>query len=324
MGSTAFVRWLAHVSKIWLDYTTARLLGDEDAVVFYSGAGLRTIRAARRLGILSICQVHHCHVLEQERILRDEAARGAVAYSPIYAPEQIRWQVAEFESVDVILCPSETVKESFLRQGIATERLIVVPHGVDVPETGLGQPPADRPDEFRVLYVGQLHFRKGLRYLLEALSGLVERGVQCRLAGPDFGLAGVRWDDYPGYVERTGPLKGADLWKEYLSADVFVLPSVEEGFGLVVLEAMRAGLPVIVSSAVGACDMVRDGVDGFIVPVGNATAIREKIEWMIDHPEQRKQMGVAARDRASSGLGWDESAARLVAELERKILERHA
>jgi starch synthase len=321
-GSTRFSRILSHRAKVALDRVTSRRLDGCDAAIFYSGAGLETIRACRRRHVLSVCQVHHAHVLEQERILQKEAAACGLRYTPIYSPAQVKRQLQEFEEVDVILCPSGAVQESFERAGLPARKLLVVPHGVDLSAGAAEKKRALGPaGPLRILYVGQLHYRKGLRYLAEAMQGLVPDEVQCRVVGPDFGLSGLAAAPGSERFVKTGSKKDGDLLAEYAEADVFVLPSLEEGFGLVVLEAMRAGLPVIITSAVGAKDFVTDGVEGWVVPPADPAALREKIRWMQLHPAERQAMGRAAAERARSAGGWTASARRLVEALSAKAKE---
>jgi len=320
-GSSAASRALSHLAKVKLDRATATNLGGCDAAVFYSGAGLATVRECRRRGILSVSQVHHAHVLEQERILKAEAAACGLPYTPIYSPAQVRRQLAEFEQCDVIVCPSDAVKESFERVGISPHKLVVVPHGVDFSGTDAAATrPANGP--LRVLYVGQLHFRKGLRYLAEAARDLDSDNFNFRVVGPDFGLSGLENVEGAERLTRIGPLKGEDLASAYREADVFVLPSVEEGFGLVVLEAMLAGLPVIITSAVGAKDRVTDGTEGWIVAPGDAGALQEKLVWMRNHPAERLAMGEAAERRARTAGGWGASARNLLTLLKDRATPR--
>ena len=314
-GASRITRTLSHFSKCRLDRATARQLNGADATIFYSGAGLCTIRACREKGILSVCQVHHAQVIEQEEILRREAEACGLPYTPIYSPAQIRMQVQEYQETDLILCPSGAVRDSFVVRGILPQKLIVVPHGITLPDRFPERSPGRDTGPLRVLYVGQLHYRKGLRYLIEGLSLLGDPSLECRLVGPDFGISGIKPQDFSFDLKKPGPKKEVDLWQEYADGDIFVLPSLEEGFGLVLLEAMRAGLPVVVSSAVGARDFVRDGQDGFIVPPGDPAAIRDKIAWLRDHPNERRRMGESARAKASEVKGWNDSAARLVSEL---------
>lgn len=318
-GSTKFSRLLSHVAKVRLDRCTAKHLGHAKAAVFYSGAGLNTIRACRARGILSVSQVHHAHVTGQARVLEAEALACGVPYTPIYSPRQVRWQLREFEEADVILCPSGAVVESFEKAGLFGSKLVAVPHGVDLAAEAQPAARLNRDSEpLRVLYVGQLHYLKGLRYLAVATHVLGREKVECRLVGPDFGLSGLSGIPEAAGLTKTGPKKGGDLLREYREADVFVLPSVIEGFGLVVLEAMRAGLPVIITTAVGAKDFVTDGVEGWIIPSGDSDALRAKLLWMQEHPVERAQMGAAAARRAQEAGGWTASAGKLVELLEKR------
>jgi glycosyltransferase involved in cell wall biosynthesis len=318
-GSTRVSRLLSHIAKTKLDACTVAHLGAAKAAVFYSGAGLCTVRACRSKGILSVSQVHHAHVIGQAEVLRAEAAASGVPYTPIYDPRQVRRQLREFEEVDVILCPSNAVRESFVSAGLPETKLIVVPHGVDLradetaPDRGRtsGEP-------LRVLYVGQLHYLKGLRYLARAVHAMGLDNANGRLVGPDFGLSGLAGLSEAQCLLKTGAKKGEDLLKEYREADVFVLPSVIEGFGLVVLEAMRAGLPVIITSAVGAKDFVTDGIEGWIVPPGDTGALKDRLRWMHQNPAERQAMGRAASRRAREAGGWDASAKRLIQALEER------
>jgi len=321
-GSTPVSRLLSHIAKVRLDACTAAHLAGANAAVFYSGAGLDTVRACRAKGILSASQVHHAHVLIQEKVLKAEAAASGVPYTPIYDPRQVRRQLREFEEVDVILCPSNAVRESFVSAGLPETKLIVVPHGVDLQvEQTLCDRARTPGDHLRVLYVGQLHYRKGLRYFAQALQGYASTEIECRIVGPDFGLSGLASTPGAERFIKTGPKKGRDLLAEYAEADVFVLPSVEEGFGLVVLEAMRAGLPVIITSAVGAKDFVTNGVEGWVVPPADPEALRTRIEWMRTHPAERQAMGRAAARRAQTAGSWTTSAKHLLEVLSQKTEE---
>lgn len=323
-GSTTFSRWLSHVAKLKLDRCTARHVGQASAVVFYSGAGLQTLRLNQGRGILLACQVHHSHVHELEGIMDAEAKSCGLRPTPVYSRCQRLRQIHEFAEADVILCPSPSVRESFERAGSPSSKIVVVPHGVDLSAKALDH--HDRTagaGPLRVLYVGQLHYRKGLRYLVEALRGLPSGTFECRMVGPDFGLSGLPKKVIAEWT-MTGPKKGAALEQEYRDAHVFVLPSLEDGFALVVLEAMQAGLPVIVTSAVGASLFVKNGVEGWIIPPRDPVALRDRLMWMQSHPKERAAMGDAAARRARNAGGWQAAAQHLSDALHEKYLEKKA
>src|SRR6202012_4576737 len=139
--------------------------------------------------------------------------------------------------------PSTFSRQTFIDQGLDPARLKVVPYGV---ATAVRREPVDRPkDSFRVLFVGQVHLRKGLRYLIEAFRKLNHPGKELWIVGPETDQTGIADLMLPDGVRFLGVLKGEALDHAYRSCHVFVLPSIEEGFGLVIGEALAQGLPVI-------------------------------------------------------------------------------
>jgi glycosyltransferase involved in cell wall biosynthesis len=164
-----------------------------------------------------------------------------------------------------------------------------------------------------VLFVGEVGLRKGVPYLLDALRALDEpRNIRAKLAGPvalsrrqlrRYG----RWCEFIGAVPRSGIL---DL---YRWADVLVLPSVCEGSATVTYEAMACGLPIITTPNSGS--LVRDGIDGFIVPVRDAEALRSRISLLRHDQQLRVRMGAAARGQIGE-ISLEAYARRLLKALE--------
>jgi glycosyltransferase involved in cell wall biosynthesis len=107
----------------------------------------------------------------------------------------------------------------------------------------------------------------------------------------------------------------------YSQGSVLVLPSIEEGLALVQAQAMACGLPVIATTNTGAENLFSDSVEGFIVPIRNPVAIRDKVEWMIGHPIERTDMGAAALRRVKSFGGWNRYGEQYLA-MYREILAR--
>ena len=153
------------------------------------------------------------------------------------------------------------------------------------------------------LYVGRLEHYKGILDLLAAYRDLKNRSnaVGCVLLIVGDGTCRVEVDEavklLPGMV-ATGRLTGSDLFNAYIAADVLVLPSITENWGLVVNEAMAFGLPVIATDAVGCVDdLVKPGVTGLIVPAGNSAALAEAMQRLASDSELRRAFGAAARER---------------------------
>ncbi|MFQ6121214.1 MAG: glycosyltransferase family 4 protein [Methanosarcinales archaeon] len=224
----------------------------------------------------------------------------------------------EFEEADYISIPSHFVYQSFLEEGFDADKLIKVPYGVDMTE--FRQIPK-KDDVFRVLFVGMLCLRKGLHYLLEAVSQLDLDNFELVLRGSviDEGIIPFL-EKYKEYYKIADFVPREDLHKIYSNSSVFVLPSLEEGLSMAIAEAMACGLPVIVSTNTGGEDIVRDGVDGFITPIRDVEAIKEKILFFYENEEKRKEMGNNAKERVKE-FTWDRYGERIVEEYKKLLGE---
>jgi glycosyltransferase involved in cell wall biosynthesis len=113
-------------------------------------------------------------------------------------------------------------------------------------------------------------------------------------------------------VHWHGPRVHAGVAETMRQGDVFLLPSIEDAFGLVTLEAMASALPVIVSEHVGASELITDAVDGLVVPPGDARALAAAVEELLESREMRTRMGMKARERVEHGCSWNEYGNRVV------------
>lgn len=179
------------------------------------------------------------------------------------------------------------------------------------------EPWLDREIEYRqqgpqihVLFVGRLERRKGIHVLLEALPGIMERfpNLVLDIVGKDVGNEqGILYGDsfrnaHTGkpWLRRVlfhGAVEDDVLWKLYRRCDIFVAPSLYESFGLIYMEAMRYGKPVVGCHTGGVPEVVTDGVDGFVVPPDDAPALADAIAKLVDSPQLREEFGRAGRDK---------------------------
>jgi glycosyltransferase involved in cell wall biosynthesis len=189
-----------------------------------------------------------------------------------YLPEVAAREKAEWNTAHVILCGSEFVRRGIAECGGPVERCLVVPYGYNRPGP---TPPRvkSNPGRLRVLVAGAVGLRKGAPYVLEtarALKGIAD----FRWCGP-VGILPNAAKRLSEYVDLRGPVPRPLMLEHYSWADIFLLPSVCEGSATVCYEAMAAGLPVITTPNAGS--VVRDGLEGFIVPVGDYEAIQQQI-----------------------------------------------
>jgi glycosyltransferase involved in cell wall biosynthesis len=181
-------------------------------------------------------------------------------------------------------------------------RAVVVPHGTEILET---PPRLPESHPLRALYVSSyLDESKGLQTVLEAASEAQRAGITSTwdIVGAPTNGSGRRPGVEPlaatSGIHFRGALEPEELRRAYASADVFVFPTqANEGFGFVRIEAMAAGLPVITTEAGGAREIVRDGIDGFIVEYDSPGEIVNRLAELEADPERRAEMGRRAQER---------------------------
>jgi len=199
-----------------------------------------------------------------------------------------------------------------LRWGVRKDDILVVPNGIrrsdflpyDEVESCQGRP-------LRVLFVGRLSVEKGVRSLLEAVELLRSKGLRFEVdivgGGPeaDSLRAFVRDRDLDNQVKFWGMVPRRSLGKIYAAADIVCVPSLSEPLGIVVLEALVHGTPVLATNVGGIPYIIEDGRNGWLVPPGDPGAMAEKIERLIHNPEECRAMADAARCSVEERFSWD-------------------
>jgi len=300
---------LAYLSKIWIDRLSERPARASDLFLFYSGAGLHTATRLQSTGVVRVVEAVNTHVLVQERLMREEHRRLGLPFQPFH-PREVARRTEEYARADAILCPSHFVKKSFVAEGFPGDRVFVVPYGLSLQDTS--PQPSRQEDAFRVLYVGQIAVRKGLRYLFDAFNRLHHPNKELLIVGPQTKQTGIEGIRPPKGTRFLGELKADKLARAYLDSSVFVLPTVEEGLALVIGEALSFGLPVITTANSGGADLFKDGQEGFLVPIRSSEAIADKLQELADNPGLREKMSDAARVRSRELRGWESTGERLI------------
>jgi Glycosyltransferase len=211
------------------------------------------------------------------------------------------------------------VASSFTKQTLAeasvTAKIDIVPYGA----------PSSISDEIKrlsgrlkVLFAGSLGQRKGLSYLLKAID-MMKSSVELTLLGRKAASRCAPLDEAVRKYQWIQTLSHDAMLREMQQHDVLVLPSLFEGFGLVILEAMAQGLPVITTDHTAGPDVIQTELDGFIVPIRSAEAIAAKLDLLASEPERLMSMKTAAKSKATA-LGWENYRRRLV-EVARDVIE---
>lgn len=274
---------------------------------FWNGHGLKTARAAKKKGFITIVERNSLHPLDQEATLQKEFKKFNLKYSPTHQIS-LKRNIKELEEADFVACPSELVYESLLRAGLPKEKVwkpnalgVNFEHYSDITP----KPPLEQGLNF--IFVGGDPIRKGLYYLLKAWEKISSQQLTNSNHLFIIGTPPKVFDSAP-FAYFKG-LKGVEVsgWvnvKEYYEkSHVFVTPSIEDGWGMVLSEAMAAGLAVITSSSMGASEMVTKET-GFVVEPGSIKELTEKIEYFTKNPEKALAMGKKAQE-AAKAYTWE-------------------
>jgi len=281
------------------------------ALIAYSTYGMpafeeRAVRPRHRI----LFQMHP-HPATARQILEDEMERVPLAKRSLSTEYEFAITRQEYHRLcqEPALANGWMVASSYTaatlaEHGIPLDRIRIVPYGVNrsvFPQRS--QSPQSR-EPFRIVYVGSMIQRKGLSYLLDAVRLIGHRHVRVVLCGRgviDHSLLD-HYSDLP--LEVHIGVRPDALVRLIQASDIFVLPSLTEGFAHVILEAMACGVPVLTTTNTCAPDVMCDGTHGFIVPIRTAEAIADRLTWAIDNRNDLAAMGAAAALQAGS-FTWE-------------------
>jgi glycosyltransferase involved in cell wall biosynthesis len=280
--------------------------------VMLHGAARKTIPRAKGDGAVVVGEPVNSHPHFVQELLREEHDRLGIPQDKVRGLNRGQQQtVNEAAACDFLLAPSSFVARSYCERGFDEGRVKVIPWGTDLSQFSPGQRRAD--GEFRVLCVAQISPRKGHVDLLDACRLLSMPALKLVFIGAMTPEMKPVLEPRSAEFEYRGTVPHSRLVDEFRQADVVVLPSIEDGFSYVPLEAMACGVPVIVSRNAGASEVVEDGVTGVTVPIRSPERIAEVLALLANDVERRRAMGAEARRQMAEGHGWEAYASSLVA-----------
>ncbi len=275
-----------------------------DVFIALSGSGQVVGAQVQDDGGAYICERGSSHIAWGDDLMAEEFERWGL--KPVRTSQRfIDREEVEYRQCDRLVVPSNFVKRSFVERGVNADKIEVNGYGADLSRFAkVAGPPTDR---FVVLFVGGVRFRKGIPYLLEAFRRFNHPNKVLKMLGgvtPEIReyLSMAPLDD----VEFIGPVPNAQLSHHMSSAHVMVLPSVEDGFGMVMAEAMACGCPVIATRNTGAEDLFDDGEQGFIGPIRDPQFIADRLQLLADDPDLRERLSRSAQSKLRTIGGWDQ------------------
>jgi glycosyltransferase involved in cell wall biosynthesis len=277
---------------------------DPQAILLsYSYAALGPFRYAKSRGWKTVL-VQMDPGPEEERIVAEEVVRVpelAGKWQPAPAEYWASWR-KECELADRIVVNSEWSRDSLVCSGVPREKVSIIPLAYETPdvrgqksEVGAGRL---YPDGFtnerpmRLLFLGQVNLRKGVARLLEAARMLRDEPVEFWMVGP-VQIANAETAADNARVKWFGPITRKETAEKYRAADIFILPTLSDGFAITQLEAQAYGLPIISSTFCGR--VVESGRNGIILEEPNAASIANAIRDCIANPSRLQQFAAASR-----------------------------
>ncbi len=287
-----------------LDQHLYQHLPDCDIFESLSSYLIKTARKVQSNGATYITHRGSAHMRYQSNILKEENERWGFHWDET-DPRVAEQEIEEYEIADRINVPSAYVKNTFIKAGVSPDKIICLPYGADL--TGFF--PTTKPDknEFIVLFAGIVNLRKGFLYLLEAFE---------KFKHPNKKLIAIGdvWPEVKSLLHKFNldnvhflGKKPRDQLKNWMSkSHVMVLPSIDDGFGKVISEAMACACPVICSENTGAPGYITHGKEGFIIPIRDTDSIKDHLQQLADAPELQQQMSQHALEKVKQQRGWDE------------------
>ena len=301
-------RWAVE-QRLW------RMLDQCDAVYCFPDMSLRALERIRKRAVLFLERVN-CLAAKTREILRPEYRRlREQPANPFHLwsvePERIALGLADF-----IFCPSPEVTGSLREIGIPEKKLIQTSYGWSPERFPSRFVDRTTREEVTVLFAGEICVRKGVHLLLEAwqLAGIKGRLILCGSMEPAIARACSTLLRQRGVTVMPDQ---SDIGRIYAAADIFAFPSLEEGGPLVTYEAMAHGMAVI-TSPMGAGSILRDGIDGLVIPPHDTDAWVAALRTLAGSAELRAAYGSAARARADD-FTWEKVAMRRADEILKRV-----
>jgi glycosyltransferase involved in cell wall biosynthesis len=295
------IRWVFWHNAQFDRWVASHLRNFGNLAFGYESASLHTFRRASELGLPRIlyqpiaCAEQATMLLEEER-QRFPALADTLRYN--WFPEhELEGRKEERQLADAVLCASAFTRQSLIDSGVDPEKIFVEPYGVD---QTVFAPSREKFPNFSVIWASSFTQTKGIGYLLEALVRRPVPGIELVLAGYPYGTDAAALYEGRVRMRRLGHISRQELGDVMGRCHAHVFPTIVEGFGRNIIEAMASGLPVITTPNCAGPDLIEDGVTGFITPIRDVDAIGEKLAWIHDHPQEAIEMGERARKRVSS------------------------
>lgn len=278
-----------------------------DILLGWSGFSLESFIKSNGFNCLKVLERGSTHIVHQYEILKEEY--DLIGLKPnLPTKEKIDIEEKEYQIADHIMVPSQFAKDTFIEKGFNSSKISKVPYGVDLEMFNLKKKKFfEKDSKFRIIYTGSLSVRKGILYLLEAFSQLNLNNSELILIGDIENNLKKKINKFldSEKIIYYQAKKQSELSNFYLNSDLFITCSIEEGLAMVQMQAMASGLAVICTENSGGKELIKEGHEGYILPIRNIEILKDKILYLYNNKELLREMGKNSQDKASNYFSWN-------------------
>ena len=251
-------------------------------IVGWAGFSYTTFKKAKNYNIIKILERGSCHIQFQSEILAEEYKKFNLEYKVDY--KSIKSELDEYFLADYISVPSQFAKQSFLDKGFKEEKIILTPYGVNQTDFF---PKEKKDNVFRFISVGSCSIRKGTLYTLQAFDEL-------NLPNTELILLGTISSEIIPFIKKYkknkrikffGNVNQNKLVNFYNNSDVFLISSIEDGFAMVIVQALACGLPVICTKNSGGSELIVNGHNGYVIPIRDVVLLKNYMNKLYRNPQ---------------------------------------
>lgn len=269
----------------------------------FTQVGLETLRWAKRSGVATVLESPNGHIRNFREVYEEESLRWCgTSFHGHPSLRMVERVEEEYLTADRIRVSSEWSKLSIAAGGVPPEKIHVLPQPVNLTRFHPSEEFKKQDGPLRVCFVGSLDLRKGFVYLLRAIKKVGAHHISLEIAGAtgDRASRALMARESEGLTITCAP---GDPIPVYHRAELFALPTLEDGSPFAVAEAKACGLPVIVTSSCGSAEQVRQGETGWVVPAADEHALACALEEALDRRKDLCSMGDRARDDVERDAG---------------------
>lgn len=287
------------------DYFVSRKINRHKCDIFvgWSGFSLKTFKSLNNKKTLKVLERGSSHIKFQYDILKKEYNKLGIK-PLIPSKETLSKEIREYDLADYICVPSKFAKQTFIKKGFGNKKIKIIKLGVDLKKF-YQKKNKKKKNSFTIISSGEVSIRKGSHLLIKAFKNLKIPNIRLLFVGNfEKGLSFYFNKNKNANIYFLGKKNEKELNDIYNNSDIFVLNSLEDGFGMVIPQAMACGLPIITTHNTGASEIVENNKNGFVIKAGDVKSLENKIKKLYFDNKLREKMSKNSKKKIRENHSW--------------------